>query len=138
MCNIQPFTTFLSKYLQKQKSHYLLLQEIFPSIAHILKPHLVLIYQQHYFPPHCPILMHTFWHKVIYAHTEKCLCTDIWSFWPKVLYIATWVQKHHQVQHGRKTKQKNKQTKNNPKNCSFGRYSTKEKLFIVVHLSLGD
>ena len=37
--------TFLSKYLQKYKSHYLLLKKkkTFPSNVHILKTHLVLI-----------------------------------------------------------------------------------------------
>jgi len=33
---------------------------------------------------------------------------------------------------------RNKFEKQQQQNCSFGRYCTKEKLFIVVHLILGD
>ena len=45
MYDMQPFTTFLSKYLQKLKKVFIFcFQEIFPSFVHILKTHLVLIY----------------------------------------------------------------------------------------------
>ena len=70
--HLQPFSANISK---STKVFIFCSQGIFPSIVHILKTHLVFLSQQHYFHPHCPVFVHTLWHKVIHINTCNCFHT---------------------------------------------------------------